>query len=151
MVAVSNKELLSWYLITLKLGETVESGIPRSSTGTTKSLELPEESEQKLQKQQHVPSDSLRVLINEVGENCEEAATSPESERIISIKDDAAGSWERLSIYRVPHYLREGDIKAYVPKFSLGPYHHGERRLRQMDQHKWRSLHRVLNRTSKEI
>ncbi|XWS29786.1 hypothetical protein CRYUN_Cryun24cG0060300 [Craigia yunnanensis] len=160
MVAVFNKELLSWYLITLKLRETVESGIPRSSTGATKSLELPEEYELQLQKQHHVPSDSLQVAINEDGENCEEAATSPEYEWIISIKekleqarqDDAAGSWEKLSIYRVPHYLREGDIKAYVPQIvSLGPYHHGKRRLRQMDQHKWRSLHRVLKRTNQEI
>ncbi|XVF61239.1 hypothetical protein PTKIN_Ptkin08bG0114100 [Pterospermum kingtungense] len=54
MVAVFNKELLSWYLITLKLRETVESGIPRSSTGTTKSLEFPEEFEH----QQHVAFDS---------------------------------------------------------------------------------------------
>ncbi|KAK8510628.1 hypothetical protein V6N13_110134 [Hibiscus sabdariffa] len=85
---------------------------------------------------------------------------SPESEWIISIKekleqarqDDAAGSWERLSIYRVPHYLREDDIKSYVPQFvSLGPYHHGKKHLRQMDQHKWSSLHRVLKRTNMEI
>ncbi|XVE87072.1 hypothetical protein DITRI_Ditri18aG0087000 [Diplodiscus trichospermus] len=142
MVAVFNKELLSWYLITLKLRETVESGFPRSSTGTNKSLELQEEYGHQLQKQQHVPSDSLQIAISEDGENCEAAASSPESEWIVSIKekleqarqDDAAGSWERLSIYRVPHYLREGDIKAYVPQIvSLGPYHHGKKRLRQMD------------------
>lgn len=30
MVAVFNKELLSWYLITLKLKETVEAGIQNS-------------------------------------------------------------------------------------------------------------------------
>ncbi|OMP01918.1 hypothetical protein COLO4_11472 [Corchorus olitorius] len=162
MVAVFNKELLSWYLITLKLRETVESGIPRTSTGTNKSLDLTEDqSDHQLHKQQHVPSDSLQVItINEDDENPEKAAVPQESEWIISIKekldqarqDDAAGSWARLSIYRVPHYLREGDIKAYVPQIvSLGPYHHGKRRLRQMDPHKWRSLHRVLKRTNQEI
>ncbi|KAK8587044.1 hypothetical protein V6N12_021559 [Hibiscus sabdariffa] len=150
MVAVFNKELLSWYLITLKLRETVESGLPRSSAGTNKSLELPEDHEHHL----------LQIPITEDGENCSVFDPSPESEWIISIKekleqarqDDAAGSWERLSIYRVPHYLREGDIKSYVPQIvSLGPYHHGKKRLRQMDQHKWRSLHRVLKRTNMEI
>ncbi|MBA0803168.1 hypothetical protein Gohar_013412 [Gossypium harknessii] len=161
MVAVFNKELLSWYLITLKLRETVESGLPRLSAGTNKSLDLAQVHEHHLQKQQqHQPSDCLQVPINADDENCQEADTPPESEWIISIKekleqarqDDAAGSWERLSIYRVPHYLREGDIKSYVPQFvSLGPYHHGKKRLRQMDQHKWRSLHRVLKRTNQEI
>ncbi|XVF17627.1 hypothetical protein REPUB_Repub10bG0139600 [Reevesia pubescens] len=161
MVVVSNnRKLLSTYVITLKLMETLKSGIPRLSTGTNKSLELPEVYEQQLQKQQHVPSDSLQVAVNEDGENCEEAAASQESEWIISIKekleqarqDDAAAPWKRLSIYRVPHYLREGDIRAYVPQFvSLGPYHHGKEPLRQMDQHKWRSLRRVLKRTNQEI
>ncbi|XP_039010544.1 UPF0481 protein At3g47200-like [Hibiscus syriacus] len=159
MVAVFNKELLSWYLITLKLRETVESGIPRSSTGTTRSLELPDDCEQQ-QHQHKQQSDSLQTPINEDVENCGEFDPSPELEWIISIQekldqarqDDAAGSWERLSIYRVPHYLREGDVKSYVPQIvSLGPYHHGKKRLRQMDQHKWRSLHRVLKRTNIEI
>lgn len=161
MVAVFNQELLSWYLITLKLKETVESGLPRSSTATNKSLDLAQVHEHHLQtQQQHQPSDCLQIPINEDVENCQKADTPPETEWIISIKekleqarqDDAAGSWERLSIYRVPHYLREGDIKSYVPQFvSLGPYHHGKRRLRQMDRHKWRSLHRVLRRTNQKI
>ncbi|OMO56608.1 hypothetical protein CCACVL1_26427 [Corchorus capsularis] len=62
MVAVFNKELLSWYLITLKLRETVESGIPRTSTGTNKSLDLTEDQSDhhQLHKQQHLPSDSLQ-------------------------------------------------------------------------------------------
>ncbi|KAK8510629.1 hypothetical protein V6N12_055556 [Hibiscus sabdariffa] len=60
MVAVFNKELLSWYLITLKLRETVESGLLRSSTGTIKSLELPEDHEHH----------HLQIPITEDGENC---------------------------------------------------------------------------------
>lgn len=34
---------------------------------------------------------------------------------------------------------------------SLGPYHRGKRRLRQMDRHKWRSLHHILRRTNKDV
>ncbi|GLT78869.1 hypothetical protein SLA2020_503880 [Shorea laevis] len=165
MVAVFNKELLSWYLITLKLRETVESGLPG-----TKSLELPEQQQQLLlQKQQQAPADSLRIVIKgdeEKFKGIEEIPKSPESEKspeyewVISIRekleqarqDDTAGSWGKLSIYKIPHYLREGDDKAYVPQIvSLGPYHHGKRRLRQMNRHKWRSLHRVLKRTNQDL
>ncbi|OAY35508.1 UPF0481 protein At3g47200 [Manihot esculenta] len=160
MVAVFNKELLSWYLITLKLRETVESAIPKSPAGGTQLLEFPEKHQQELQKQQTAPSDSLQIVIKEDGENCEDETKSPDPEWVIIIKekleqarqDDAAGSWEKLCIYRVPHYLREGDDKAYVPQIvSLGPYHHGKRRLRQMDRHKWRALHHILKRTDKDI
>lgn len=65
MVAVFNKELLSWYLITLN-SETVESAIPKSPTGT-QLLEFPE---QPLQNQQQKPSDSLQIEIEDDGENC---------------------------------------------------------------------------------
>ncbi|XP_061340758.1 UPF0481 protein At3g47200 isoform X2 [Gastrolobium bilobum] len=155
MVAVFNKELLSWYLITLKLKETLESGIPSSA-------EFPEKPPQQQQKLQQEPSEPLQVIINEDGENLKEEASSQESEWVISIKekleqarqDDVASSWAKLSIYKIPHYLREtsGDDKAYVPQIvSLGPYHHGKRRLRQMDRHKWRSLNHVLKRTKQDI
>lgn len=160
MVAVFNKELLSWYLITVKLRETVESGIPKTSTSSGL-LELPEQPQEQLQKQQQTPSESLHIVIGEDAENCEDAATSPDSEWVISIKekleqarqDDEAGSWAKLSIYKVPQHLREGgDDRAYVPQIvSLGPYHHGKKRLRQMDRHKWRSLHHVLKRNSQDI
>lgn len=143
MVAVFNKELLSWYLITLKLRETVESGIPRTphSNGL---LELPEQTR----------SESQKIVINEDGEE------NSEDEWVICIKekleqaqqDDEKGSWEKLSIYKVPQHLREGDDRAYIPQMlSLGPYHHGKRRLHQMDRHKWRSLHHVLKRTNQDI
>jgi hypothetical protein len=164
MVAVFNKELLSWYLITLKLRETLESGIPSSSSPNsgTGSIELPQQLQQ--QKHEQQPSESLQILlINQDGENLqEEEATSPASEWVISIKekleeanqDDVASSWTKLSIYRIPHYLRDssGDDKAYAPQIvSLGPYHHGKKRLRQMERHKWRSINHVLKRTKHDI
>ncbi|EEF37410.1 UPF0481 protein At3g47200 [Ricinus communis] len=159
MVAVFNKELLSWYLITLKLRETVESAIPASSNATPLP-EFQEQAKQEVQKQQKAISDSQQIVIEKDSENFEEETKSPDFEWVISIKekleqahqDDAAGSWAKLCIYRVPHYLREGDDKAIVPQIvSLGPYHHAKRRLRQMDRHKWRSLQHVLKRTNKDI
>ncbi|KAJ6378524.1 hypothetical protein OIU78_028710 [Salix suchowensis] len=160
MVAVFNKELLSWYLITLKLRETLESAVPTSSADAPM-LEFPEQPQQEQEKQQQTPSDSLQIVIEGDGENHEDEETrSPDFDWVVSIKkkieqagqEDEAGSWSKLSIYRVPHYLREVDDKAYVPQIiSLGPYHHGKKRLRQMDQHKWRCLHHVLKRTNQDI
>ncbi|KAM2640361.1 hypothetical protein TB1_026751 [Malus domestica] len=158
MVAVFNKELLSWYLITVKLRETVESGIAKTSTSTNRSIELPH---QHVHQQQQQPSEPLQIVIqNGCDQKFEEGPKSPESEWMINIKDkldqagqdDAVSSWAKHCIYKVPHYLREGDDKAIVPQIvSLGPYHHGKRRLRQMDRHKWRSLLRMLKRTNQCI
>ncbi|ONI02944.1 hypothetical protein PRUPE_6G230300 [Prunus persica] len=160
MVAVFNKELLSWYLITVKLRETVESGIATTPTSTNRSIELPEQAHQQVQKQEQQPSPLQIVIQNGGDKKYEDGPKSPDSEWVINIKDkleqagqdDAAGTWAKLCIYRVPHYLREGDDKAIVPQIvSLGPYHHGRRRLRQMDRHKWRSLHHMLKRNNQNI
>ncbi|KAJ6419829.1 hypothetical protein OIU84_029867 [Salix udensis] len=130
MVAVFNKEFLGWYFITLKLREAVGSAVAGAPM-----LEFPENHE-------------------------DEETRSPDFEWVISIKnqieqagqEDEAGSWSKLSIYRVPHCLREVHDKAYVPQIiSLGPYHHGEKHLRKMDKHKWRCLHHVMQRTNQDI
>ncbi|KAL3722034.1 hypothetical protein ACJRO7_034393 [Eucalyptus globulus] len=90
----------------------------------------------------------------------EDELRPPESEpeRIISIREkikqacNVERSWAKLSIYRIPHYLKDGEDKAYVPQMvSLGPYHHGKERLRQMDEHKLRCLHHILTRTNHRI
>ena len=159
MVAVFTKELLSLYLITVKLGEAVESGVATTSTSHQLYI-FPEQTQHWLQKQQQESSKSLQIVIRNYGENCEEVDNLHDSEWVISIKekleqasqDDAASSWAKLFIYRVPHYLREGNDKAYAPQIvSVGPYHHGKRRLRQMDRHKWRALQHVLKRTNHNI
>uniref|UniRef100_A0A516IJF1 Uncharacterized protein n=1 Tax=Turnera subulata TaxID=218843 RepID=A0A516IJF1_9ROSI len=160
MVAVFNKELLSWYLITLKLRETLEPNIPTAPAGTPL-LEYPVQSKKEVPQEEPAPSDSLQIPVKDDGAKPEEEKTkSPDAEWLISIKErleqasleDEASSWAKLSIYKIPHYLREGDDKAYVPQIvSLGPYHHGKRRLRQMDSHKWRSLHHMLKRTNQDI
>ncbi|KAL3722050.1 hypothetical protein ACJRO7_034407 [Eucalyptus globulus] len=169
MVAVYNRELLSWYLITLKLRETVESGLPNKSTSNAsrelidhpnQQQQLPQEHQ--LLKLQQEPSEALQVVVENKGdENISEAEPRlPESEWVVSIRekleqacqDDETCSWAKLSIYRIPQYLKDGEDKAYIPQIvSLGPYHHGKKRLRQMDRHKWRCLHRILRRTGHEI
>ncbi|KAE7999646.1 hypothetical protein FH972_004054 [Carpinus fangiana] len=74
MVAVFNKELLSWYLITVKLREAVESGVATTSAG------FPEQAQRQLQKQQQQPSESLQIVIRNDVKNCEEEDNPPESE-----------------------------------------------------------------------
>ncbi|CAI0406180.1 unnamed protein product [Linum tenue] len=146
MVAVFNKDLLSWYLITLKLRETVESASAATAAADSHSPAAPLLLEYPQQPPPPPPDQSK--------------PPSPDSDWVISIKDkltqaridDASASWERFCIYRVPHYLREEDDKAYAPQLvSLGPYHHAKKRLRKMERHKWRCLHRVLTRTDHDI
>lgn len=180
MVAVFNKELLSWYLITLKLKETVEAGLPsnaQSPSHDIRSIELSKEFHYHLQKQhqqlqhqlqlqQQPPSDSLQIAVgnDETAGNTvvddEEGSKSPESEWVISIKEkleharteEDAGSWGKVCIYRMPQSLREGDEKAYIPQIvSLGPYHHNKKRLRSMDPHKWRAVYHTLKRTKQDV
>lgn len=172
MVAVYNKEVLSWYLITLKLRETLEANLPKVSTSTAASADLllDQQPQEVLQRSQHrgpsskslrveVPKDEPEIkFVEEVRSEKTPGGSGPEW--VVSIRDrleqarqdDATSPWSKLSIYRIPHYLKDGEDKAYNPQIvSLGPYHHGKKRLRQMDRHKWRSLHRVLRRTRHDI
>ncbi|TQE09156.1 hypothetical protein C1H46_005091 [Malus baccata] len=158
MVSPLYQKLLSGCLITVKLRQNVESRIPKTSTSTNRSIELPQ---QHVHQQQQQPSEPLQVVIqNDCDQKSGEGPKSPESEWMINIKDklvqaghvNAARPWAKHCIYRVPHYLREGADKAIVPQIvSLGPYHHGKRHLRQMDCHKWRLLRRMLKRTKQCI
>lgn len=156
MVAVFNKELLSWYLITLKLNQAVETGLQNAQSPTnSRSIDFPQSTHQNPQ------STPTQIPIN--GEDETEPSESKpdqEPEWLITIKeklnqaqnDDVAGQWAKLCIYRIPQCLRENDDKAYIPQtVSLGPYHHGKKRLRSMDRHKWRALHYVLKRTNQKI
>lgn len=139
MVAVFNKELLSCYLITLKLKQTVEAGLAKSQPNSP------------------TPKPPLRLTQ---GQPPQPPVPRADSEWVISIREkldearqeQAACPWAKLSIYRVPKSLREGDSKAYVPQVvSLGPYHRGKHHLRGMDHHKWRALHKVLRRTGHDV
>nr|VDC62183.1 unnamed protein product [Brassica rapa] len=90
----------------------------------------------------------------------EEKPRETQEEWVISIKDKVdkacgdvpASSWDKLCIYRVPHYLQEDDKKSYFPQtVSLGPYHHGKEHLLPMECHKLRAVHMVLEYTKKDI
>ncbi|XXG56219.1 hypothetical protein AAC387_Pa03g3696 [Persea americana] len=91
MVAVFHKELLSWYLITLKLKETVEAGIPKQP-------------EQQGQNQTSAP---------QVDDNDDQSRPT-NSEWIITIREkleeasqeEQSNPWAKLCICRVPRWLR---------------------------------------------
>lgn len=49
-------------------------------------------------------------------------------------------------IYRVPIHMRDVEPNAYSPNMiSIGPYHHGEERLQEMDNLKWKLFHRPFD------
>ncbi|KAK3412057.1 hypothetical protein EUGRSUZ_I00819 [Eucalyptus grandis] len=115
-----------------------------------------------LPKVQQEPSEALRIVADNNGaENVpKDEPRVSSSECAISMKeqleqhhqDNVEGSWAKLSIYRIPDYLKDGNKKAYVPQIvSLEPYHHGKDHLRHMDQHKWHCLCRILERSHHEI
>ncbi|CAM0903904.1 unnamed protein product [Alopecurus aequalis] len=159
MVAVFNKDVLSWYLITLKLKETVDANLKKSPSPSPQWQPL-----------RH----NLRLVNGAPGEEAftrhtlspipsQSPAYSPkpqDSEWVVTIRgklaqaraEEAACPWARLSVYRVPKSLREGDERAYMPQVvSIGPLHAGKRRLRDMERHKWRALHHVLKRTGHDV
>ncbi|KAJ1271784.1 hypothetical protein BS78_06G152600 [Paspalum vaginatum] len=159
MVAVFNKDVLSWYLITIKLRETVDANLQKSP------------SPQRPLPQPLLPltnggggASSPPPLPSQPGRSrAQSPAHTPkpqDSEWVVAIRgklaqaraEEAACPWARVSVYRVPKCLRDGDERAYTPQVvSIGPLHHGRRRLREMDRHKWRALHHVLKRTGHDV
>ncbi|KAF3451539.1 hypothetical protein FNV43_RR07634 [Rhamnella rubrinervis] len=60
--------------------------------------------------------------------------------------------WSKRSIYQIPACFADLNKKAFKPQFvSFGPYHHGERQLMPMEEHKHRALLHFLNRCGKPI
>ncbi|MBA0814284.1 hypothetical protein Gohar_020124, partial [Gossypium harknessii] len=60
--------------------------------------------------------------------------------------------WMKQSIYRVPAAIAELNKKAYMPQVvSFGPYHHGEDRVKPMEDHKKRALLHFLRRSNKPL
>ncbi|XP_039157354.1 UPF0481 protein At3g47200-like [Eucalyptus grandis] len=111
--------------------------------------------------QQETSKDGQIEVETDEGENlCEDESRPPESDWIISInknldkaeEDHMACSWKKRSIYRIPHYLKDGKEKACVPQIvSIGPFHHGDERLCEKDKDKWRGLVCMLKRNNQRI
>ncbi|KAK8652612.1 hypothetical protein V6N13_126640 [Hibiscus sabdariffa] len=60
--------------------------------------------------------------------------------------------WMKRSIYKVPAAVADLNKKAYIPQVvSFGPYHHGEDRLKPMEDHKKRALLHFLKRSNKPL
>ncbi|KAK8931310.1 UPF0481 protein [Platanthera zijinensis] len=151
MVAVFNKELLSWYLITLKLKETVEANLPQHP---------PDSNSDRLPITDHRLETETLLPPPLPPSPTSPAPTQLDSQWIISIRKnlerarqyEASSPWSTLSIYRIPKSLRDVDEMAYAPQIvSLGPYHRGRRRLRHMERHKWRAFHHALDRAGHDV
>ncbi|KAI9124914.1 hypothetical protein K1719_004241 [Acacia pycnantha] len=69
------------------------------------------------------------------------------------IKDCGDGRLvEDCCIYRVPHMLRGDKEKAYSPKFvSIGPFHYGDERLQDMEEHKQIMFQRFIKRAMSSL
>ncbi|CAL5068765.1 unnamed protein product [Urochloa decumbens] len=167
MVAVFNKDVLSWYLITIKLREAVDANLQKSPPPQPqprpRDLPLLPLTNGAAASPPPPPASSPPPQRQPPRSRAQSPAHSPkpqDSEWVISIRgklaqaraEEAACPWARLSVYRVPRCLRDGDERAYTPQaVSIGPLHHGRRRLREMDRHKWRALHHVLKRTGHDV
>ncbi|KAF5819732.1 hypothetical protein HanRHA438_Chr02g0092131 [Helianthus annuus] len=55
-------------------------------------------------------------------------------------------------IFRVPQSLVEINKDAYQPRIvSIGPYHHGNKNLEMIQEHKWKYLDDMITRTGKSL
>ncbi|KAI5014308.1 hypothetical protein ZWY2020_055698 [Hordeum vulgare] len=113
MVAVFNKDVLSWYLITLKLKETVDANIKKSPSPHWQALP------RSLLVTNATPGAAAETLTRQDREQQQAAvpAQSPahspkpqDPEWVVTIRgklaqaraEEAACPWARLSVYRVP-------------------------------------------------
>ncbi|VAI41775.1 UPF0481 protein At3g47200-like [Triticum dicoccoides] len=86
-------------------------------------------------------SSSKRTWVVDVEKKLKEADKSAEVSR-----------WERHCIYQVPPCMTNIKSKAYQPQVvSLGPFHHGDRDLRPMEEHKHRALRQLLLRANRPL
>ncbi|PIA61071.1 hypothetical protein AQUCO_00300530v1 [Aquilegia coerulea] len=63
-----------------------------------------------------------------------------------------SSAWLNHCIFRVPRSLREIELKAYTPQVvCIGPYHRGKACFQDMENHKWRLLRHLLERTGQKL
>lgn len=90
-----------------------------------------------------MPGDSgiRRAWVMDVEKTLNEADASVEVSR-----------WQRHSIYRVPPCIKDLNSKAYKPQVvSLGPFHHRDKELLPMEEHKQRALRHLLRRAKRPL
>ncbi|KAL0890424.1 hypothetical protein Bca101_014407 [Brassica carinata] len=159
MVAVFYKDMLSWYLLTLKIREKLETESQGSEPVNQDQNLLPLQVTRSDQDQNNHNHEQTLPETGKI-EVTKESPRETRDDWVISItdkleqadRDDDTTIWGKLCIYRVPYYLQENDNQSYFPQtVSLGPYHHGKKRLRSMDRHKWRAVNRILKRTNQNI
>ncbi|PIA38093.1 hypothetical protein AQUCO_02800023v1 [Aquilegia coerulea] len=67
-------------------------------------------------------------------------------------QNKGSSSWLNHSIFKVPRSLREIEYKAYTPQVvCIGPYHRGKPSFQDMENHKWRLLRHLLERTGHKL
>ncbi|XP_031253942.1 UPF0481 protein At3g47200-like [Pistacia vera] len=70
---------------------------------------------------------------------------------LIDTKEDQEPDPSKCCIYRVPESIRKGNAEAYTPKmFSIGPFHNGKDKIKDMEEKKWRYVKDLCDRTTPE-
>uniref|UniRef100_A0A0D9Y023 Uncharacterized protein n=1 Tax=Leersia perrieri TaxID=77586 RepID=A0A0D9Y023_9ORYZ len=102
--------------------------------------------------------DNLEEILIEGGSlnssSSNEWAKNLEKLPVDSIRLVEMARWNKLSIYRVPEWFKNmaTDKNTYQPKLvSLGPFHHGEKDLEPMEEHKHRALVHIVKRSCRPL
>jgi hypothetical protein len=131
---------------------------------------MEESSSQEIQEE----ANALIINVNEIAEIQREANTSTQNEELHSEANASIENEDRdtqlvnditkmlessepslspkCCIYRVPHDLRRLNEEAYTPQFvSIGPFHHGDKRLETMEKLKVRYFKRFVKKATLNV
>ncbi|KAI9074236.1 hypothetical protein K1719_043801 [Acacia pycnantha] len=85
------------------------------------------------QQQLHVIDNEVTIDMKEMIQDCGDGVLLPE-----------------CCVHRVPHMLRQHNEQAYTPKLvSVGPFHYGNERLKDMERHKQIMFKRFTHRAER--
>jgi hypothetical protein len=119
-------------------------------------------------------ANALIINVNEIAEIQREANTSTQNEELHSEANASVENEDRdtqlvnditkmlessepplspkCCIYRVPHDLRRLNEGAYTPQcISIGPFHHGDKRLKTMEKLKVRYFKRFVKKATLNV
>lgn len=137
--------------------QTEENDSSSPKSGSSLPLELPklfDEESGSLEQMSHKWIKGKESM--EIEEKYSHSSWVVEMERILERKNPwmpEMKQWMRPSIYRVPEWLNSMTKReAYQPQVvSLGPFHHGERNLKPMEEHKHRLMLHMVKRSGKPL